>query len=224
MRPQQTEYSNKGTSHPSPHNILIMGAAFSRSLWPRLFTFHRFHCRYLFAWNRPVNRLPGLRFVPSSPLGNSVPVWYRSLLAAFVSPTCTNHGFLPGMSHLLSVCWTEQALCTCWYNTTDQSFYTRIPDPPRGLIKLSMSYRNVSSLNHKKEKQPAVGDPESSTEHAGCSCSQPFTGCDIYFTLINLPTTKVLCGLRTYQISFTFINTIKFSNCFQKNDGYDLTN
>lgn len=140
-RQQQTEPYIKDTPHPSPHNILIMGVAFSRSLWPHLFTFHRFHCRYLFAWNRPVNRLPGLWFVPSSPLGNSVPVWYRSLHAAFVSPSCTNHGFLPGMSHLLSVCGTEQALCTCWYNTTDQSFYTRIPDPPRGLIKLSMSCR-----------------------------------------------------------------------------------
>lgn len=142
MRPQQTEHSSKGISHPSPHNILIMGAAFFRSLWLRLFSFVRLHCRYLFAWNRPVRRSFVMKSVPNSPLENSVPVWYRILLAAFVSPSCTNHGFLPGMSHLLSVCWTEQALCTCWYNTTDQSFYTRIPDPPRGLIKLSMSCRH----------------------------------------------------------------------------------
>ena len=148
-------YISKDISHPSPHNILIMGAAFFRSLLLRSSSFVRLHCRYLFAWNRPVRRSFVMKSAPNSPLENSVPIWYRSLLAAFVSPSCTNHGFLPGMSHLLSVCWTEQALCARWYNTIDQPIYTRLHEPPGGLIEPSMSYRNVSVL--KKKKRPAVG-------------------------------------------------------------------
>lgn len=151
MRPQQTEHSVKGISHPSPHNILIMGVVFFRSFWLRLFSFVRLHCRYLFAWNRPVRRSFVMKSAPNSPLENSVPKWYRSLLAAFVSPSCTNHGFLPGMSHLLSVCGTEQALCACWYNTIDQPISTRLPEPRGGLTEPSMSYRNVSVLKKRSD-------------------------------------------------------------------------
>lgn len=165
MRSKQTEHSSKGTSHPSPHNILIMWAAFFRSLWSSLFSFVRLHCRYLFAWNRPVRRSLVMKPAPNPPLENSVPIWYRSLLAAFVSPSCTNHGFLPGMSHLLSVCGTEQALCARWYITIDQPISTRLHEPPGGLIEPSMSYRNVSVL-----KKAACGRRacEGVTGHAVC--------------------------------------------------------
>lgn len=177
--PRHSNSSLKDIPPPSPHNILIMGAAFFRSFWSSLFSFVRLHCRYLFAWNRPVRRSFVMKSAPNSPLENSVPIWYRSLRAALVSPSCTNHGFLPGMSHLLSGCGTEQALCARWYITIDQPIYTRLPEPPGGLIEPSMSYRNVSVL--KKEKQPTVGDSKGSVEHAGCFCSQPLTGCDMFF-------------------------------------------
>ena len=156
---RHTANSIKDIPPPSPHNILIMGAAFFRSLRLRLFQFVRLHCRYLFAWNRPVRRSFVMKPAPNSPLENSVPIWYRSLLAAFVSPSCTNHGFLPGMSHLLSGCGTEQALCARWYNTTDQPIYTRLHEPPSGLIELSMSCRCT-------KKATCGGDPHG---HKGCA-------------------------------------------------------
>lgn len=135
---------------PSPHNIFIMGATFFRSLCLVTSSFHRLHCRYLFARNRPVSLLSDLKYTSKSPLENSVPIWYHSLLAAFVSPSCTNRRSLFGMSHLLSGRWTEQALCTCWYITIDQSIYTRLPEPPGGLIEPSYVMQVY------KKKQPAV--------------------------------------------------------------------
>lgn len=38
------------------------------------------------------------------------------------------------------------------------------------------------------------------------------------------PHNKSTTAITRHQIPFTFINTIKFSNCFQKNDEYDITN
>ena len=149
--PRHSDSSLKDIPPPSPHNILIMGVAFFRSFWLSLFSFVRHHCRYLFAWNRPVRRSFVMNPAPNSPLENSVPIWYRSLRAALVSPSCTNHGFLPGMSHLLSGCGTEQALCARWYNTIDQPNYTRLLEPPGGLIEPTMSYRNVSVLKKKSD-------------------------------------------------------------------------
>lgn len=149
--PRHSDSSLKDIPPPSPHNILIMGAAFFRSFWSSLFSFVRLHCRYLFAWNRPVRRSFVMKPAPNPPLENSVPIWYRSLRAALVSPSCTNHGFLPGMSHLLSGCGTEQALCARWYITIDQPIYTRLLEPPGGLIEPSMSCRCT-------KKQPAFGN------------------------------------------------------------------